>query len=143
MDSVGPFNSISGTLMSIPFCIAVTLLYGVPDMRRMTTYDDPDVADFIGRIELVSDPAVPKLSAVIEATTADGRNLVQDQRMTPRDFAYDRDGVSGLIRRIGREQDVPPAAFDRLEDFVDRLPNAGIADVIACFALLEQKRKAA
>jgi hypothetical protein len=63
--------------------------------------------------------------------------------MTPRDFAYDRDGVSGLIRRIGREQDVPPAAFDRLEDFVDRLPNAGIADVIACFALLEQKRKAA
>jgi hypothetical protein len=32
MDAVkGPFNSISGTLMSIPFCIALTLLRGTPE----------------------------------------------------------------------------------------------------------------
>ncbi len=39
MDAMGPFNSISGTLMSIPFWIAATLLYVIPDMKRMTTYD--------------------------------------------------------------------------------------------------------
>ena len=32
MDAKGPFDSISGTLMSIPFCIALTLLRGTPSM---------------------------------------------------------------------------------------------------------------
>ena len=72
MDAVGPFNTISGTLMSIPFCIAATLVHGAPTTRHMTTYDDPAVNDLIARVELVSDPSIPILSAVIEAETADG-----------------------------------------------------------------------
>jgi 2-methylcitrate dehydratase PrpD len=143
MDAVGPFNSISGTLMSIPFCIAATLLYGVPDMKRMTTYDDPKVNELIGRIALVSDKKVATLSTVIEAETADGRTLLQDQRMTVRDYAYDRAGVSQLVRRIGAEQNVPSVAFDRLEAFVDRWPTSSIEEVLAAFAMLEPKRKAA
>ena len=55
MDAVGPFHSISGTLMSIPFCIATTLLHGAPT-SRMTTYDDPAVNELIKRIELVPTP---------------------------------------------------------------------------------------
>jgi len=143
MDAVGPFHSVSGTLMSIPFCIAVTLIYGVPDMKRMTTYDDAKVEALIGRIALIGDPDVRTLSAVIEADTADGRTLVQDQRMTERDFAYDRAGVSKLVRRIGAEEDVPPAAFDRIEAFVERLPAASIGEVLAAYAMIEHRRQAA
>ncbi|MGA3307032.1 MAG: MmgE/PrpD family protein [Xanthobacteraceae bacterium] len=143
MDAVGPFNSISGTLMSIPFCIAATLLYGVPDMKRMTTYNDPKVNELIGRIALVSDDKVATLSTVIEAEMTDGRTIVQDQRMTARDYAYDRAGVSQLVRRIGTEQNVPSSAFDRLEAFVDRWPAGSIDEVLAAFAMLEPKRKAA
>ena len=143
MDATGPFESISGTLMSIPFCIAVTLLYGVPDMRRMTTYDDPKVNAFIGRIKLISDPNVPTLSAVIEAERADGLSVIQDQRMTTKDFAYDRATASKLIRRIGAEQNVSSAAFDRLESFVDRWPAESIDAVLTAFATIEAKRHAA
>jgi 2-methylcitrate dehydratase PrpD len=140
MDAVGPFNSVSGTLMSIPFCIAATLLHGVPDMNRMTTYDDPALNDFIRRITLISDPSVPTLSCIIEADTADGRTLVQNQRMTTADFAYDRAGVSQLVRRIGGEEDVPMAAFDRIEAFVERWPAASIDEVIEAFAMITPKR---
>jgi 2-methylcitrate dehydratase PrpD len=143
MDATGPFESISGTLMSIPFCIAVTLLYGVPDMRRMTTYEDPKVNAFIGRIKLISDPSVPTLSAVIEAEIADGLSVIQDQRMTTKDFAYDRATASKLIRRIGAEQNVSSAAFDRLESFVDRWPAESIDAVLTAFATIEAKRQAA
>ncbi len=52
--------------MSIPFCIAVTLVHGIPNMRLMTTYDDPAVNGLVERIELVPDSEVPILSAVIE-----------------------------------------------------------------------------
>jgi len=143
MDAIGPFSSISGTLMSIPFCIAATLLYGIPDMRRMTTYDDPKIAELIGCITLISDPNVASLCAVIEADTVDGRTLVQDQRMTTDDYAYDRVTVSKLLRRIGSEEGVPSVAFDRLETFVERWPAAPLSDVLAAFSMVEPARKAA
>jgi 2-methylcitrate dehydratase PrpD len=142
MDATGPFNSISGTLMSIPFCIATTLVHGVPDMRRMTTYDDPRVSALIERVALVTDPSVPVLSAIIEAETADGRRHVREQRMTTDDYAYDRAGVSALVRRIGREEGVPAAAFDRLERFVERLPSASLDDVLASFGMIGQRQAA-
>ena len=143
MDAVGPFDSISGTLMSIPFCIATTLIYGVPDMKRMTTYDDPKVNELIGRIRLVTDAGVRTLSAVIEANTTDGRTVVQNQQMTAKDYAYDRATVSKMIRRIGNEQDVPATAFDRIETFVDRWPASSFDEVLKSFAMIEAKRKAA
>lgn len=143
MDAVGPFNSVSGTLMSIPFCIAATLIYGIPDMKRMTTYDNSKLNGFINRITLISDPSVPTLSCIIEADTADGRTLTQNQHMTTADFAYDRAGVSQLVRRIGVEEDVPMAAFDRLEAFVARWPAASIDEVIDAFAMIAPKRQAA
>ena len=138
MDATGPFGSISGTLMSIPFCIATTLLRGVPDMARMTTYDDPEVAALIGRIRLVPDTSVPVLSSIIEVETADHRRVVREQRMTAADYGYDRATVSALVRRIGGEESVPPAAFDAIEDFVARLPDAPIRQVVDAFALLPQ-----
>jgi 2-methylcitrate dehydratase PrpD len=143
MDATGPFNSISGTLMSIPFCVALTLVHGVPDMRRMTTYDDPAVNGLVDRITLVGDPGVPVLSAVIEAELGDGRRLVRDQRMTTEDYNYDRAGVSALVRRIGTEQGIPPMAFDLIEGFVSRLPDADINDVLLSFAMLAPRRAAA
>lgn len=143
MDATGPFNTISGTLMSIPFCIAATLLHGIPDMKRMTTYDDPAVNGLVGRIALAADAGVPILSAIIEVETEDGRHLVRDQRMTTEDYNYDRAGVSALVRRVGAEQGVPLQAFDMLERFIDRLPDGTLEDVLGAFSLLEPHRKAA
>jgi 2-methylcitrate dehydratase PrpD len=136
MDSKGPFRTISGTLMSIPFCVAATLLRGTPTMTLMTTYDDPEIHGLMERLSVKADAAVPTLCAVIEVTLADGSRLVQDQRMTTDDYAYDRARVSALVRRIGAEEGVPAAAYDRLEAFVAALPNASIASVLDAFALL-------
>jgi 2-methylcitrate dehydratase PrpD len=143
MDATGPFNSISGTLMSIPFCIATTLAHGTPTMQHMTIYDDPVVNGLVHRISLITDPDVPVLSTIIEAETDDGQLHIREQHMTTADYAYDRAGVSALVRRIGGEQRVPAAAFDRLEAFVDCLPNASIDEVLASFAMLMSQRAAA
>ena len=137
MDATGPFSTISGTLMSIPFCIATTLVHGIPDMKRMTTYDDSAVNGLVERIALVPDPEIPTLSAILEVETTDGRKLVRDQRMTTEDYNYDRAGISKLVRRIGAEQNVPPAAFDLLERFVDHLPESSLDDVLQSFNMVE------
>lgn len=135
MDSTGPFNSLSGTLMSIPFCIAKTLLDGAPTISDMTTYDDPRVNALIGRIELVPDASVERLCCVIEAQLADGRVVAQEQRMTVADYAYDRAGVSSLVRRVGAESNVPAEIYDRLERFVERPQDRLIGEVVGMFAL--------
>lgn len=136
MDAVGPFNSISGTLMSIPFCIATTLLHGVPSMKHMTTYDDAAVASLVSRIALVSDANIPILSAIIEADLESGETLVHEQRMTPKDYAFDRPTLRELLERTGAEQGLPAALFDRIEAAADALPGGKIEDFTALFAEL-------
>lgn len=136
MDSTGPFHSISGTLMSIPFCIAATLVRGAPSMQLMTTYDDKAVNALVPHIALAPDSAVPTLCAVIEVETDDGARFVQDQKMGAQDYAYGRAEVLAMIRRIGDEQNVPQRAFDLIEYFIDQLPAGDIGAVVDAFALL-------
>lgn len=143
MDAVGPFSSISGTLMSIPFCIAATLVRGTPSMAMMTTYDDEAVNALVDRVELVSDGEVPTLCCRIEVMLADGTRLERDERKTPADYSYDRATVSRLIRRIGAETDIPVSAYERLEDFVDRLPDGDIGAVLDSFAETPRMQDAA
>lgn len=136
MDAKGPFSTISGTLMSIPYCIAATMVHGAPTMARMTTYDDAAVNALVARTDLVPDEGIARLCCTIETTLADGRVVVQEQPMTVADYAYDRAGVSALVRRIGAEQRVPAEAYDLVERFVSRLPDADIGDVLAAFRML-------
>jgi len=143
MDSAGPFNSISGTLMSIPFCIAATLERGTPTMRMMTTYDDATVNALVERVTLVSDEAVPTLCCRIAVALEDGAVIERYESKTTDDFAYDRATDSALIRRVGAETDIPSAVYDRLEAFVWGLPDGDIGEVLRCFAALPGLRKAA
>lgn len=136
MDSKGPFHSLSGTLMSIPFCIANTLHNGIPSVQNMMVYDDPAVNALIERIDLVSDDGVDRLCCVIELEFEDGTRLVREQLMTVADYAYDWDTVSGLVRRVGAETGVPADAYDRLEAFARAPGAAGLEDVLACFRAL-------
>ena len=142
MDSTGPFHTVSGTLMSIPFCIALTLVRGEPTLRAMTTYDDREVNALISRVELVPDEGVARLCCTIDAELADGGRLGVEQVMTTENFNYDRAIVSRLVRRIGTEQDVPAKAYDLIEDFafgmLDKTVGPlgkGVDQVLAAFAL--------
>lgn len=139
MDSKGPFNSLSGTLMSIPFCIANTLRNGIPGIANMTKYDDEAVNALVQRIDLLPDESVPRLCCLIEAQLEDGTVLVQDQHMTVADYAYDRATVSALVRRVGAETGVPPVVYDQLEAFVQEPKD--INQVLDCFASLPTIRQ--
>lgn len=132
MDSMGPFASVSGTLMSIPFCIAVTLVHGAPTMAQMTTYDDQEVNGLIQRVRLQADESVPRLCCAVEVDLEGGSTLVQDQRMTTSDYAYDRPGVRALVRRVGAESHIAGDVFDRLERAVDDL-GSRFGQVLECF----------
>ena len=133
MDSKGPFNTITGTLMSIPFCIGLTVLRGEPTMQAMVTYDDREVNRLVENVDLVPDEAIPVLSCRLEADMG-GEDVVVDQRMTTENFNFPRGTVSELVRRIGREESIPAEAYDLVEGFVEDLPAADITDILKAFA---------
>lgn len=135
MDSKGPFTTISGTLMSIPFCIALTILRGEPTMAAMTTYDDPEVNALVEQIDLVPDEGVAQLCCTIDAELEDGGSLTVEKLMATDDYNYDRATVSQMVRRIGSEEGVPTRAYEIVEDFVSSLPGGHVAQVVDAFAL--------
>lgn len=133
MDSKGPFDSISGTLMSIPFCIATTLVNGTPSMAHMTNYTDPLVNSTVDRIELVADASVPRLHSAIEVTMEDGSQLSRVQEMGTADYSFSREQVGELVRRVGAESGVDASVYQRLEEFVSDPDGRGIDALLRCF----------
>ncbi len=140
MDATGPFQSVSGTLMSIPFCIATTFVHGAPSMARMTTYDDAAVNALERRITLVTDDKVPTLSAVIEVDLASGGTIAHRQTMVETDYQFAREPLMDMLKRIGAQQGLAPSLIDRADVFSRALPQAYIGDVVNIF---EDARRAA
>lgn len=132
----GPFNSISGTLMSIPFCIANTLRYGAPDMKMMTTYDNEKTNALMKSIELLPDDSINPLCCSIDIELKNGLTVTHEQVMTTDDYAYNRKEVSELIRRVGSENNLPDKIYDEIEEFVDAPERHSIEKVIKSFSLL-------
>lgn len=136
-----PFESVSGTLMSIQFCVATTLLHGAPTIAHMTAFDDAGVLGLIPRIRPLADPALGLLSCRIESDV-DGRAepVVVQMHTDHTEYSYDRAGVSALVRRIGAETGVAPSAYDHIEKFAQALPHADLGDVLAAFGTIQTAR---
>jgi 2-methylcitrate dehydratase PrpD len=140
MDTTGPFNTLSGTLMSSQFCLATTLLHGLPTVERMTDFDDAAVGALMPHVELIADEQYGLLACRIEADVeGESEPLVQEQKVDHTEYSYDRNEVSTLIRRIGDETGVPELAYDRLERFVESMPQADLNDLLSAFKEIQQK----
>ncbi|PMR74808.1 MmgE/PrpD family protein 4 [Billgrantia endophytica] len=138
MNSTGPFGSLSGSLMSIQFCVATTLVHGEPSVARMSDFDDSAVKALMPHIQPIADPDYGLLACRIEADVA-GRDipLVQERRVDHTEYSYDRLQVSALIRRVGMETGVPEQAYECLERFTEALPRADLNDVLKAFEAIQ------
>lgn len=134
MDSKGPFSTIGGTLMSIPFCIAQTLLRGAPSMAMMTDYHDDAINALVGRIDLVADASVPTLCCRIELQLAGGGAVVETCDMTPADYAYPFEDLRERLVLTAGQEGLPRACIDRLADFCRAPAEQGVAALNAAFA---------
>jgi 2-methylcitrate dehydratase PrpD len=134
MDSKGPFSTIGGTLMSIPFCIAQTLLRGAPSMAMMTLYHDDEVNALVERVDLVADDGVPTLCCRIELTLASGETLTEICDMTPADYAWSFEDLRERLTRTAAQEGLPPDCIAELSAFCADPAGRGIGALTAAFA---------
>lgn len=134
MDSKGPFTTIGGTLMSIPFCMAITLLRGAPSMAMMTDYDNAEIAALVDRVELVADPGVATLCCRIELDLADGGELVEVCDMTPADYVYPYEDLRHRLEQTAAQEGLAPGLVRDLANFCVDPCGTGIAVLNDVFA---------
>jgi len=127
MDSKGPLSTIGGTLMSIPFCIAQTLLRGAPTMAMMTDYDDHSINALVDKVDLIADASVPVLGCRIELSLGNGDTMVEECFMTPCDYAYEFDELKARLERTAKQENISPERVEELASFcadpADRKPD--------------------
>lgn len=135
MDSKGPFSTIGGTLMSIPFCIAQTLLRGAPSMAMMTEYHEADINALVERVDLVADEGVPTLCCRIELRLAGGGTLSEICDMTPADYAWSFEDLRQRLVRTAGQEALPATCTAELADFCADPVGKGTAALHAAFAM--------
>jgi len=134
MDSKGPFSTIGGTLMSIPFCIAQTLLRGAPSMAMMTEYHDAEINALVERVDLVADAGVPTLCCRIELNLAGGGTLAETCDMTPADYAWSFEDLKERLVRTAGQEGLPAGCIAELANFCTDPEGRGIPALNAAFA---------
>jgi hypothetical protein len=120
--------------MSIQYCVATTLLNGVPTVAQMSKFDDQDINAFMSRMMPISDESLGLLACRIEVEL-DGQSalLIEEFQADHATYSYDRARVSLLIRQIGDETGVAAESYACLEKFVEELPRADLNDVLSAF----------
>ncbi|WP_322867551.1 MmgE/PrpD family protein [Aquicoccus sp. G2-2] len=134
MDSKGPFSTIGGTLMSIPFCIALTLLRGAPSMAMMTEYDNAEINALVERVNLEADPKVPTLCCRMVLQLADGEVIDETCTMTAADYAYEFEDLHQRLVHTNGQENVAAACVDALATFAAAPVDVGLAPVLEAFA---------
>jgi 2-methylcitrate dehydratase PrpD len=134
MDSKGPFSTIGGTLMSIPFCIAQTLLRGAPSMAMMTEYHDAEINALVDRVDLIADEGVPTLCCRIELRLASGETLTEICNMTPADYAWSFEDLRERLIRTAGQEGLPADCITDLAAFCTDPERVGIAALNKVFA---------
>ncbi|MFI0404402.1 MmgE/PrpD family protein [Actinomadura sp. 3N508] len=115
IDAQGPFRDVGGTLMSLPYCLAVALRNGDIELDDLTGFDDPALMDLTRRITVAAAGDVPQGGCRITITTRDDGTRADAFAPDETTFDWDRDETAARLRAMVAETPLPPA---RLDDFI-------------------------
>lgn len=135
----GPFTSAAQTLMSAPFCAALTWATGTISYEGLRDFENARINGLIPKITVIADEARPKYEPHIDVRMSDG--TVQSWEETPGagDSVYRLtwDAAVKMNRRLCDEVGVPVSLAKRLEAQVadlEKSPDVGSLVSAVCAA---------
>ncbi|WUI04177.1 MmgE/PrpD family protein [Spirillospora sp. NBC_00431] len=116
IDAHGPFRDVGGTLMSLPYCLAVALRDGGIELADLRRFDDPALMDLTRRITVAAADDVPQGGCRITVRTRDGGTRADAFAPDATMFDWDRDETAARLRAMAAETPLPPP---RLDGFIE------------------------
>jgi len=135
----GPFTSAAQTLMSAPFCAALTWATGTISYGGLRDFDNPRINDLIPKIAVIADETRGKYEPHIKIDTSDGAVQAWEEKSGAGDSIYRLtwDAAVVMNRRLCDEVGVPQALARQVEEEVATLemkPDAGSLVSAVCAA---------
>jgi len=134
MNARGPFTSVGGTLMSTPFCLAMTLVDGQATLEGLHRFEDQKIKELIEKTDHIPDESVGTYCCVITLETKDGKTIRRESKEGPEYYNFNMDQTVELARRVTSETGVSQEKVTEMIEFVQNLEKA--EDVRTLTALL-------
>jgi 2-methylcitrate dehydratase PrpD len=116
----GPFTSAAQTLMSAPFCAALTWATGTISYGGLRDFDNPRINSLIPKIAVIADESRAKYEPHIKIDTNDGTVQVWEETSGAGDSIYRLtwDAAVKMTKRLCSEVNVPAALAAQIADEV-------------------------
>ncbi|GAA4236524.1 MmgE/PrpD family protein [Actinomadura meridiana] len=114
IDTHGPFRDVGGTLMSLPYCLAVALRDGGIQLTDLYGFDDPTLMDLTRRITVTAAADVPQGGCRITVHTREGTHT-SGYAPDETTFNWDRTETADRLRALTPETPLSPT---RLDEFI-------------------------
>jgi 2-methylcitrate dehydratase PrpD len=124
MAARGPFDSVGGTLMSTPFCVALVFIDGDATLDGLYRFDDPMIKELMERIDHVPDETIGSYCCAVTVETKGGNSYHKESREGAEYYNFDIQQTTELARRVTSETGVSPDKVDRMINFIQELDQA-------------------
>jgi 2-methylcitrate dehydratase PrpD len=121
MNERGPFNSIGSTLMSTPFCIALTLVDGKVTLEGLLRFNDNKIKETIDKIYHIPDENVGAYCCEIVVETKGGKKIRKESYEGPEYYNFNMEKTVELATRVTSETGVPKDKVERMIEFVQNI----------------------
>jgi len=124
MTARGPFNSVGGTLMSTPFCVALAFVDGEVVLDALSRFDDPRIRGLMERIDHIPDEGVGSYCCTVTVETKGGKSYHRESREGPEYYNFDMMQTTELARRVAAEGGVTRNKVEKMITFIQGLEQA-------------------
>jgi 2-methylcitrate dehydratase PrpD len=124
MAARGPFDSVGGTLMSTPFCVALVFVDGQPTLEGLYKFGDPKIRQLMDRIDHVPDEGIGSYCCALTVETRDGKSYHKALREGPEYYNFDMQQTIELARRVTSETGVSADKVESMINFIKELDHA-------------------
>jgi 2-methylcitrate dehydratase PrpD len=120
----GPFTSSSQTVMSAPFCAALTWVAGTVSYAGLRDFADPAVLALVPLVRVTGDQALARYQTQLRVELGDGRTLILDDDRDAGAYRLTWDAAVVSATLLCDEAGAAPALADDLIKAVRRIDEA-------------------
>jgi 2-methylcitrate dehydratase PrpD len=120
----GPFDSVGATLMSTPFCVALSLVQAQATLEGLYKFDDSKILEMLDKVAHVPDDNIQPYCCAITVTTKDGKSVSKESMEGADYYNFTTEQTIELARRVTSETGVSQDKVNKMVDIITNLDQA-------------------
>jgi 2-methylcitrate dehydratase PrpD len=140
MRSKGPFANISQTLMSAPYCVAISLLEKEVTLTNLKNFNHQTLNDLIAKTTVIPSDNIKPLCSTITIDLVDGQRIERQLNINEDFYRFDMERDIQIIKGLTKEMNIGKDELDQIIETILQLEIVQDVNVLlGNFARVEEK----